>query len=774
VTDRYGTLLREIRPDGRGRPIPLAAVDSSVLAALIATEDERFYRHPGVDPIAVARAAWSNLSQGRVVSGASTLTMQVARLLREKQSRSAWDKLMEMHLAVRIDLLWSKNRILETWLNRVSYGNQTHGIEAAAQLYFGKSALDLTLAESAFLVGLPQSPTRYDPFRHVERARARQQRVLKAMVEEGSLTDQEADRLAALPLDLNAPQHVFRAPHFTEWLRVTRGLDDPERAASFPGGSPPVELRTTLDARLQHTVAGLVRTHVRRLDIENVSNAAAVVLDNQTGAIRAYVGSADFWNENQAGQNDGVQMLRQPGSALKPLTYARALESRSHTAASVLPDIELNVPRAGGAFTPTNYDGTLHGPTPLREALANSYNIPAVRVAQELGAGEVLSTFRGAGLTALDRAPEHYGVGLTLGNGEVRLLHLARAYAGIARGGIRPGVHPIQWTRTARGDTLTAPPSPARSIHLSPGTLRIITDILADPHARAEAFGRHGPLEFPFPVAAKTGTSKDYRDNWTAGFTPEYTVVVWVGNFDGSPMRRVSGVTGAGPLFHDIVSHLGPGGTFSDPARHGLKRVSVCPASGQRPGAHCPAPRGEWFHPGTAPTDTCSVHQRHRIDRRSGLLATDDTPDAVAENRIFTVYPERYHPWMREEGLPLPPSITHADARSASTDTAWTVTERLQVQYPLPGMDFHVDPVLRDSFQQVHLRATAPPTWHDVHWHVNGRRIDEPYEEARWRLAPGRHTLRLRAIGPDGTRYRSRSATVTVHDLPATAGWDGP
>ena len=780
VTDRHGTLLREIRPNGRGRPVPLTAIDASVRDALIATEDKRFYRHIGIDPIAIARAAWSNLNAGRVVSGASTLTMQVARLLRNEPSRGLSDKLAEMHLALRLEARWSKDRILSTWLNQVSYGNQTHGIEAAAQLYFGKSAVDLTLAESAFLVGLPQSPTRYDPFRHLDRAQRRQQRVLNAMAEQGSLSPERAAQLASLPLDLNTPQQVFRAPHFTEWLRVSRGLDNPNhpwlsslqnrQGLSVPG--TPVELRTTLDYDLQNAVAGFVTSRVRALTIDGVTNGAAVVIENRTGAIRAYVGSADFWDPESAGQNDGIRMLRQPGSALKPFTYGQAMESRLHTAASILPDIELNVPDAGGAFSPANYDKKLHGPTPLREALANSYNIPAVRVAQSLGAAKLLRTLRNAGLTTLDRNPEHYGVGLTLGNGEVRPIDLARAYAGIARGGSLPGIHATQWTRTAGGDTLHVQPSATERMELSSGTLRILTDILSDPTARAEAFGRYGPLELPFPAAAKTGTSKDYRDNWVAGFTPTYTVVVWVGNFDGSPMRRVSGVTGAGPLFQSIMTHLGPGGSFPDPARSGLTETTVCPASGRHPGKRCPAPRREWFLPGTAPTDTCDVHQVVAIDTRSGLLATEDTPSEKVKQRSFTVYPEQYHPWLRDKGIPIPPAITHADARAASEGSDWHLSERLQIRYPLPGANFHIDPVLRDSFQQVHLRGTAPPSWHDVHWLVDGTRQEGDYRDSRWRLAEGRHTFTLRALGPDGTRYRSLPAKIHVHDLPVTAGWE--
>jgi len=773
ITDRSGQVLREIRPDGRGRPVPLADVDTSVLAALVATEDRRFYRHPGVDPLAVLRALRSNLREGRVVSGASTLTMQVARRLRNSHDRGWWDKIVEAHLAVRVDLRWTKERILSAWLNRVPYGNHTHGIEAAARLYFGKRAIDLTRAESAFLVGLPQSPSRYDPFRHLDRARQRQRTVLNAMARAGDLSREEADRLASLPLDLNRPRQVFRAPHFTEWLRVQRSLDDPDRRASGSGSATPVELRTTLDARLQHAVQQQVRSHMQRLDGDRVTNAAVVILENRTGAIRAYVGSADFWNDDIAGQNDGVRMRRQPGSTLKPFVYARALDTRMHTAASILPDIELNVPDAGGAFTPTNYDGTLHGPTPLRDALANSYNIPAVRVAQRLGAGDVLRTLRDAGLTSLDREPGHYGVGLTLGNGDVRPLHLARAYAGIARGGTLPGLRSVLWSRTTDGDTIRVPGDAARPMNLSPGALRIVTDILSDPYARAEAFGRHGPLDFPFPVAAKTGTSKDYRDNWTAGFTPDYTVVVWVGNFDGSPMRRISGVTGAGPLFHAVVSHLGPGGAFPDPSTAGLQSVEICPASGRRPGTFCPTKRAEWFLPGTAPAegDTCDVHRRIAIDERSGLLATQATPAEVLRKRVYTVYPPRYHPWMREHGIPLPPDISHEAARSGSPDTPWHTTDRLDIQYPVSGTNFHLDPVLRDTFQRVHLRGTVPGTWHDVHWIVDGERIPGDYRDARWRLEPGRHTIHLRAIGPGGTRYRSRQAAVTVHDTPRTAGW---
>jgi len=784
ITDRSGDLLREVRPGGRHRPVSLASMDPVVVEAAIAVEDRRFWNHPGVDPVAVARAVWSNWNEGRVVSGASTITMQVARLLRATdpaEPRGWGDKIAEAHLALRLEVRWSKDRILETWLNRVSFGNRATGIEAAAQVYFGKTAHDLNPAEAAFLVGLPQSPGWYNPFRHLERARQRQAQVLDAMVRLGHLQPPDRDHLAALPLDLREPTTVFRAPHFTEWVLATGPMRDPSDAR-IPVDSPPAEVRTTLDRQLQEQVEGLVRAQVTALESDGATNAAAVVLDNRSGAVRAYVGSADFWDARTGGQNDGVRMLRQPGSTLKPFTYARALTDRSHTAASVLPDIELQMPTAGGAFSPTNYDDRFHGPTPLRTALASSYNVPAVRMAQEIGPARLLETLHAAGFESLDRPPAHYGVGLTLGNGEVRLLELARAYAGLARGGTLPSIRSVRWTRTVAGDTLAGRPAAAQPMGLSSPAVHIVRDILSDPAARAPAFGEDSPLDLPFPAAVKTGTSKDYRDNWTVGFTPRHTVAVWVGNFDGSPMRRVSGVTGAGPLFQSILTVLGSGGTFARPA--GITERAVCPASGKKPATACPTSRPELFLAGTAPADTCTVHRYIPIDRRTGRRADSSTPDRSVQQRRFAMYPEIYHTWMRRNDVPLPPaassgSVPSALARSASqaatTDPTSghhrdALTARLHIQYPTDGSRFVVDPVLRRTHQRIHLRGVAPPSWDGVHWKVNGDRLDAAYTNASWPLREGSHTVVLHAQSPDGP-VQSRPVTVHVHRLEPGPSW---
>ena len=737
LLDRNGELLREVRPEGRNIPVTLSDISPFAIDALLATEDRNFYDHWGVDPRGLTRALRDNIKARRIVSGASTLSMQVARMHLGYSTRSVVNKLHEMVLAIRFEIHNSKEAMLTAWLNRAYFGNQVYGIESAAKVYFGKSALDLTNSEAAYLIGLPQNPVGYDPYRFPDNALKRHARVLEAMIETNAISARQFAEMLNVPLRIIPKEHVFKAPHFVEWILAT----NKEALLQHP------VVYTSIDAHVQAEVEALARSHLGRLDSEYVTNASAVVLDNHTGEILAYMGSVDYWNEEHGGQNDGVRMLRQPGSTLKPFTYALALASHRFTAASVLPDIEVQIPEAGGAFAPKNYDKTYHGPVPLREALANSYNVPAVRLAREMGIPQLLSLLREAGFSSLNRAADHYGVGLTLGNGEVQMLELANAYAILAREG-----YPLDLTYLA---TTAIQPQKGSPI-ISPEISFLIADILSDPEAREAAFGRNGPLELPFPTAVKTGTSKDYRDNWAIGFTPSHTVAVWVGNFDGTPMQKVSGVSGAGPLFKSIMLYLGESGTFNQP--RALVESAICPLSGNIPSAVCPLKRNESFLPGTSPHDTCTVHKEVLIDIRTDLLATKETPPSFTKATMFTVLPDVYHPWMRQKGMRLPPTefSTQIDKKASVENEALgsTVEEtNLTIAYPVSGMIFQLDPILKERYQKIRLEGIIPEGMTTASWWINGELWASKTATSLWPLQKGDHTIELREEGkPEGVK----------------------
>jgi penicillin-binding protein 1C len=408
ILDREGGLLRELN----GHSVPVSALPPHVREAFLAAEDRGFYWHLGVSPSAVVRAAWQNVRAGHVVAGGSTISMQLARTLVPRE-RTFLGKAQEALWALRLEAHLSKDEILTQYLNRISFGNGTTGIESASQLYFGRAAKNLSVSQAAALAAIPRGPTSYNPYKRPEHVAERQRWILKAM---------GAD---AEPIDLMPAASVFRAPHFVEYVasHLQRwGLEDA------------AVIQTTLDPRVQPMVEEQVHEEVGRLTERRVSSAAVVVVDNASGDVLAYQGSADFFDADILGQNDGVQMKRQPGSALKPFVYAEAM-SRGFTPATVIPDLETHFGGLKGTYAPKNYDRRTHGPVRVREALANSYNVPAVRVTDTLGTEVVLEALRRAGFESLSQGADHYGLGVALGNGEVSLWEAARAYSGLSRGG---------------------------------------------------------------------------------------------------------------------------------------------------------------------------------------------------------------------------------------------------------------------------------------------------------------------------------------------------
>ncbi|TKJ45612.1 penicillin-binding protein 1C [Candidatus Aerophobetes bacterium Ae_b3b] len=599
ILDRKGNLLREVLSDqeGRSRWVSLPEISPNAILATLAAEDSRFYEHPGIDIRAIARAIIQNIRARRIVSGGSTLTQQVVKNIYHFPRNWFW-KMVEIWYALRLEISRSKDEILTQYLNRISYGNQTFGINAASSLYFDKPPSHLSLAEAAFLAGLPRGPSLYNPYRHQLRAQKRQREVLRRMLNKGMIKQEEYRRAFKEPLNLISPEISFRAPHFCDLVLSKISPKERQNISS---------LRTTLDFELQKDVEVLLRNSVKSLKKWEVSNAAAVIMDNKSGEILCLVGSANFFDSYHSGQVSAVTSLRQPGSALKPFTYALALE-QGMTPATLILDTEIRIRGKEVDYVPRNYDGKFHGLIRLREALACSYNVSAIRVLENIGIESLLHRLKKLGFETLDKGADYYGLGLTLGGGEVTLLELARAYGALARSGVFKKERIFLEAKDIQDRTKSFPKGSSRRV-FSPEVSYIITNILQDRDARIPAFGEGSCLSLPFPCAVKTGTSANFRDNWAIGYTPHHTVGVWVGNFDGRPMQSVSGVSGAGPLFRDIMLLLERrekrrNFDFTIPA--GLMEVYVCPQSGMLVGSFCPGKIKEIFIKGTEPKDVCN------------------------------------------------------------------------------------------------------------------------------------------------------------------------
>jgi penicillin-binding protein 1C len=738
IVDRDGQAIRELRSkDGKlSSRVSLAELSPLVVPALLAAEDARFYRHPGVDPLAITRAVAQAVVQRKLVSGASTLTQQLARAV-VTRPRTLFGKWRELAIALRIERSLTKSRVLEEYLNRVEFGPNLRGIDAASRRYFDKPAAQLDLAEAAALVSIPRGPTLYDPTRGTAALLRRRDRVLQRMAAQG-LASPEAVRTAQLePLRLMRGLAQGGTEHLMQGLLT--GALAPELR-----GERVQRLDTSIDSALQREVAELSRRAARYGAEVGASSVSVVVVENATAEVLAYVGSPDFYGTKALGQNDGARALRQPGSALKPFVYAAAMARLGLTAATRLPDLELRLPTSEGVYSPRNYDGRFHGPVLVRDALANSLNVPAVYTASRVGPGQVLDLLHRAGFSSLSESAEHYGAALALGDGEVKLTELAQAYSLLARDG---AFLPLRFYRRAllgSGAELSrAVPAPAPVI--DPRIVRILTDILADDLARAPEFGQGGPLAFPFRVAAKTGTSKGFRDNWTVGFTREVTVAVWAGNFDGTPMTGSTGITGAGPLFHEVMLAAMRGRTPAPLLDHsGLTNVEVCELSGERAGDSCPHRRREWFTPGSEPRADCDMHELVAIDPQTSLRAGQACRDRV--QRVFERYPHEYENFARQAGRPLAPPEFSARCPGLAVHTAGGAP---QLVFPNADAEFVIDPG-RHSEQEIVLEARAPSE--RLTFFVDERPLATLRAPFRlpWRLQPGTH--RVRVATPEGQR----------------------
>lgn len=714
LVDRHGQHLREaVGVTGeRAVWVDLDEMSPWLVSGTIAIEDRRFYRHLGIDPRGVARAVVGNVQAGHVVSGASTLSMQTARL-HAHHPRSGMGKVWQALDGLRLERVADKDTILEQYLNRAPYGAGTVGVEAASQRTFGKQSKHLSLAEAALIAGLPQAPSAHHPFVSEDNAVGRQRQVLAAMLETQVITQDQYDRALAEPLVYRDGSPRPEAMHFTDAV-----------LASEPDVG---RVMTTLDRDLQRAVQRLATEHVAALRDGGLTQAAVVVVDNETCDVRAMVGSADWWSGDDGSVN-GAMSRRQPGSTLKPWAYATAWEG-DFDPASVVADIPTRYLGAGGALMrPQNYSQTFSGPVLMGEALARSLNVPAVRTANATGLSDILKHMQASGLSSLDQDAGHYGLGLVLGNGEVTPLEVAAGYAMFARGGVSCTPRFTMDESVDDGERV-----------FSARTAALVTDVLSDEGLRARAFGANNPLLVGFPVAVKTGTSTNFRDSWSAGYTNEYTVVVWGGDFGGAPMQHLSGSLGAGPLFREVIREVALRGSQGHiPARQVLPddvaEVHVCAVSGHTPGADCPTRRVAVPMEAVA-RPSCEWHQPIRLDRRNGLRASERCPSEHVVERTFAVLPSNYAMWQEEHGDGPPTRYSPLCPSGRVTPDAVVVV------HPSPGDVFLVEPGYRRSTQSVELTAEVDPPVGEVQWLVDGREVSRsewPYTGA-WTLEPGEH-----------------------------------
>lgn len=598
IFDRDLNLLMEVYDPDKGRRVltPLDQMGRYIVEATLAAEDPNFFNTPGLDPVALGRAVYLNVTRGSIVSGASTLSMQLVRNVLfdedERTNQSYVRKLREALLAVQLASRYPKEQILEMYLNEVYYGNQAYGAQAAALSYFGKELKDLSLAEAAMLAGLPQAPTSYNPYVNAELAVRRQHYVIDQMVKYNFISAEEGELAKQQPLQLISLKTRFdEAPHFALYVRDLL-IERFGYEKVYYGG---LRVVTSLDLNLQKIATEKAREHVNRIRRSNANNAAVVSIDPKTGEVLAMVGSVDFRDERIDGQVNMAVALRQPGSSIKPFTYVTAFQRLHYLPATLINDEPTSFPQRPGLpdYRPQNFNFRFHGWVPIREALGNSMNIPPVKLLAQIGVPAMIETAHKMGIRSLDGPPENYGLAITLGAAEVRPLDMTFAYSVFANGGQMNGA-PVPPERRKEGHAPYEPviikavydykgatlyehtPQPPLQV-VPPEYAFLITSILSDDTARRLTYGAHSFLELSRPAAAKTGTTEYRQDGWTIGYTPDLVTGVWVGNADNSPMIDVAGVSGAGVIWHNFMEEAlrnRPVQYFTVPP--GIKEGQVC------------------------------------------------------------------------------------------------------------------------------------------------------------------------------------------------------
>ncbi len=748
--DARGRFLAELSRDQHrmGFWPPPEPIPERIAKATLAAEDSRFYSHPGVDPPSVVRALVQDIRHMKRVSGASTIAMQVARL-QSPEKRNLVNKALEALTAVALTERVGREKILRQYLTLAPYGNQNYGAAYAARRYFDKPLCDLTWAEAAVLASLPCMPRRMNVYTYngwlVCQARAKH--VLSRLRHLGWLNEGDyATAISQLPGVGLLPKETRPSSMLHAVLAIENICkQDP----AFRQDRPIV--RTTLDMEIQNAASVIASSAMKQFRADGAGNIAVIVARAGTGEVISYLGSEDYLDQRNKGAIDYARVPRSSGSTLKPFIYALGMSEKGFTAATLLTDVGLALnPRTGG-YVIKNYDENYLGPILYRNALANSRNVPAVSVLESVGVETAYAQMAKLGLVRRWRDPRNYGLTLALGGLSVRLWDLVGAYGVLANEGNSCGL-----TWFPRGE------KPVHPQQLIPEDVaRQITLFLSDPMARLPSFPRMGWLEYPFPVAVKTGTSKNYRDAWCVAYSKKYIVGVWVGHPDYYGMKRRCGADSAAMVVHQIMATLHHDDmeglsdlSFPPPKGYVAKRIDLL--SGKLAREDTPYVALEWFKPGTEPVEETSVYRTVAIDGRTGLPAEETCPAAFRKEERIVVLDPKFDRWAKQSGLEVCLRPEDHPERFLKN-----LSPSLAVTYPKNGARFLPDPETPPEFATISLEASVEPPVEQVLWYVDGKPYevaDYPYS-ARWRIRPGAHTFR---IGLPSAPLASPPVRITV------------
>ncbi len=798
IYDRTGQhLLYEVAdPRGDRTYVTLDQIPAFIQQATVAMEDKNFYTNPGIDILGIGRAFLSNL-RGESVQGGSTLTVQLVKNVlidpeeryEVKYSRKIKEAILALEISRRYPGREGKDRILEWYLNSNFYGNHAYGIEAAARVYFGKHVQELSLAESAMLVLIPQYPA-MNPIDNPEIAKSRQELVLDTLVRQGYLEaeDAYAAKQEELVIRQSTERYEMQAPHFAIYVRDL--LEREYGEAMYRRG---LRVYTTLDMNIQSLAETATASKIAEYGVANdANNAAAVVIRPQTGEILAMVGSVDYYNEEIDGQVNMATAPRQPGSSFKPYVYLTAFE-QGYTAGTVVMDIPITFPDPPNEpYSPMNIDLNFHGAITLRSALACSYNIPAVKLMDMVGIANVVQMARRLGITSY--TDDYYGLSTALGARELKLLDHVYAYGVLANNGLMAGQAVNAWERRpgfreldpvailliedSEGNILKQYTQPDVRQVVEQKYVYVLQSVLSDPAARAPAFGASGNnLILPDrQVATKTGSTNDNADAWTMGFTPQYAVGVWIGNADRTKMNRLLGSTGAGPIYHEIMLGLHEGEpvvSFQQPP--GVVTARICTLSGQLATEHCSHTVNEVFVEGTQPTSYCTSHQVFRVNKETGRLATVYTPPELVEDRVYAIYPPEAADWVRTTEIPQPPSEYDPLPEEGSSAQEAAIISPGPYQYVRGIVEIVGNARVPDQavFRLRYGEGLNPSAWMSIgseHGHQVENGVLEYWDTAG--LA-GLYTLQLSVVD-HGSGERLANVQVTVDNQPPQAVLNHP